>query len=203
MSAFGNKSEKSIVSYSGSKIETKDYIMIGLFAALMAVCSWISVPAAVPFTLQTFGVFLAVGLLGGKRGTIAICVYLLLGAIGIPVFSGFTGGLGHILGMTGGYIAGFVFSALLMWALEKLLGSSYKVLVISMVLGLIVCYAFGTAWFMIVYMRTSGPIGVGAALSMCVIPYIIPDLIKISLASIMCMRLRPLVRNSNSVDTVQ
>ena len=65
-------------------------VYIAIFAVLMAICSWISIPMSVPFTLQTFGVFLAVGVLGGKRGTLAIVVYVLLGAIGIPVFAGFT-----------------------------------------------------------------------------------------------------------------
>lgn len=174
-------------------MKTKDYALCGLFAALMAICSWIAIPATVPFTLQTFGVFLTVGLLGGKRGTVSILVWLLLGAIGVPVFSGFSGGIGHLLGVTGGYIIGFIFTALVMWAIEKSFGSDWKVLLASMVAGLIVCYAFGTAWFIVAYARGTGPIGVGAALSMCVVPYIIPDIIKISLATILSVRLRPLI----------
>ena len=179
-------------------MKTKDYALCGLFAALMAICSWIAIPASVPFTLQTFGVFLTVGLLGGKRGTISILVWLLLGAAGLPVFTGFTGGIGHMLGVTGGYIIGFIFTALLMWAFEKYFGTSVKVLLISMILGLIVCYAFGTAWFMVAYARGTGPIGAGAALSMCVIPYIVPDLVKIALAALLSARLRPLVHSYSS-----
>ena len=125
-------------------IRTKDIALIALFTALLAVCSWISVPTAIPFTMQTFGVFLTIGLLGGKRGTAAILTYLLLGAVGLPVFSGFTGGIGHILGPTGGYILGFILTALLMWLAEALMGKSLKVLAASMVAGLIICYAFGT-----------------------------------------------------------
>lgn len=168
--------------------------MIAICAAIMAVCSWISIPAAVPFTMQTFGVFLAVGLLGGRNGTLAVCVYLLLGAVGLPVFSGFSGGLGHMLGATGGYIIGFVFSALVMWLMESLLGRSMKVLVASMMAGLLVCYAFGTVWFMLVYTRDTGSIGVMTALGWCVFPYIIPDALKIVLAAGMTRRLRPLIR---------
>ena len=74
------------------KLSTKDMAYIGLFACLMAICAWISIPGQIPFTLQTMGVFLAVGLLGGKRGTLAVLVYVLMGAVGLPVFSGFTGG---------------------------------------------------------------------------------------------------------------
>ena len=69
------------------KLKTKDLALCALFAALIAVCAWISIPATVPFTLQTFAIFAALGLLGGKRGTVAVAVYLLLGAIGVPVFA--------------------------------------------------------------------------------------------------------------------
>lgn len=170
-----------------------DITMMALFTAVMAVCSWISIPAAVPFTLQTFAVFLTAGLLGGRRGTLTVIVYLLLGAIGIPVFSGFTGGIGHLAGPTGGYIIGFIFSALVMWAAEKLFGKSIPVLAASMAVGLIVCYAFGTAWFMVVYARTTEPIGLMTALGWCVFPYIIPDALKIAAALLLCRRLRPVI----------
>ena len=174
-------------------LNTRDAAIIALCAAVMAVCSWISIPAAVPFTMQTFGVFLAVGLLGGRNGTLAVLIYILLGATGLPVFSGFTGGIGHLFGATGGYIIGFIFSALLMWLTESLLGRSMKTLVASMIAGLLVCYAFGTAWFMVIYARDSGSIGLMTALSWCVFPYIIPDALKILLAAGMTRRLRPLI----------
>ncbi len=173
--------------------KTKDLAYIAVFAVIIAVCSWISIPSVVPFTLQTFGVFLTVGMLGGRRGTAAILIYILLGIIGLPVFSNFTGGIGVILGTTGGYIVGFVFSALIMWAFEKKFGSVWA-LPVSMTIGLIVCYAFGTAWFMIVYARTTGAIGLWTALMWCVIPYLIPDAIKIILATLLVKRLSKLVK---------
>ncbi|MBQ3291277.1 MAG: biotin transporter BioY [Mogibacterium sp.] len=175
------------------KLGTRDFAAVALFAAVMAICSWISIPAAVPFTMQTFGVFLTVGLLGGKRGSLAVAVFLLLGAIGAPVFAGFAGGLGYMLGATGGYIIGFLFSALLMWVIEKMFGKSMWVLTASMAAGLIVCYAFGTAWFMTVYTKNTGEIGLATALGWCVIPYIIPDVIKITLASVLSKKLRPVI----------
>lgn len=177
------------------KLGTKDYALMAQAAALMAVCSWISIPAAVPFTMQTFAVFLTVGLLGGRRGTFAVAVYLLLGAVGLPVFSGFSGGFGYMLGPTGGYIIGFLFSALVMWAAEKLFGKSAPALVGSMVIGLLVCYAFGTAWFVAVYSKANGAIGFGAALGMCVLPYMIPDALKIMLAALLSKRLKKHVPN--------
>ena len=110
----------STVAVQRSK--TYDIVYIAVFAVIMAICSWISIPAAVPFTLQTFGVFIAVGVLGRKRGSLSVLVFILLGAIGIPVFANFSGGIGVLAGPTGGYIIGFLFSALLMWAMEKLPG---------------------------------------------------------------------------------
>ena len=171
------------------RMKTVDMAYIALFAVLIAVCSWISIPSAVPFTLQTFGVFLAVGVLGGKRGTLAVLVYLLMGCVGLPVFAGFTGGIGIVLGSTGGYIVGFVFLALVMWAMEQLFGKGTWALALSMVLGLVVCYAFGTAWFMLVYARTTGAIGMWTALGWCVFPYIVPDLVKVILALVIRKRL--------------
>ncbi len=165
-----------------AKIKTTDMTYIALFAVMIAVCSWISIPATVPFTLQTFGVFLAIGVLGGKRGTLSVLTYLLLGAVGIPVFSGFTGGIGHMLSSTGGYIIGFLLSALVMWGMEHLLGRKKWGLTLSMLLGLFVCYLFGTVWFMLVYANNSGEIGLWTAFSWCVLPYILPDILKVILA---------------------
>lgn len=165
-----------------SKSKTYDLVYIGVFAVLMAVCSWISIPTAVPFTLQTFGVFMAVGVLGGKKGTASVGLYLLLGVLGVPVFAGMTGGIGVLLGTTGGYISGFFFSALVMWAMEKLPGKRSVIQVISMIIGLLVCYTFGTLWFMMVYMKNQGAVGLMTVLGWCVIPFIIPDILKIVLA---------------------
>ena len=181
----------STVTVTRSK--TYDIVYIAVFAVIMAICSWISIPTTVPFTLQTFGVFIAVGILGGKRGTLAVLVYIILGAIGVPVFSGFTGGVGILVGTTGGYIIGFLFSALVMWLMEKIPGKRSVIQVISMIIGLIVCYAFGTAWFMIVYSRANGAVGLAAVLGWCVIPFIIPDLVKITFAYVLSRKLKKYV----------
>lgn len=181
---------------SQQKMKTLDMVYIALFAVLIAICSWISIPAVVPFTLQTFAVFLTVGVLGGRRGSVAILIYLLLGAVGIPVFSGFQGGIGAILGKTGGYIIGFLFSAFTMWAIERLFGRKTRVLALSMVLGILVCYAIGTIWFMVVYTGNSGAVGLMTVLGWCVIPFIIPDAIKIALALVLSKRLRGLMKVS-------
>lgn len=169
-------------SGAANRGKTYDMAYIGVFTVLITICSWISIPTLVPFTLQTFAVFLAVSVLGGKRGTLAVVVYVLLGAIGVPVFGEFTGGIGIILRNTGGYIIGFIFSALIMWLIESLFGRKLWVQGIAMVLGLLACYAVGTAWFMFVYMRDAGAVGLSTVLGWCVIPFIIPDAVKIALA---------------------
>lgn len=172
-----------------SGYKTLDLIYMAIGAALIVVCSWVTVPLMVPFTLQTFAVFTVVELLGGKKGCLSILVYILLGAVGLPVFSGFKGGIGVLFGTTGGYIVGFIFIALIYQLCEKLFGKKIFVRIAAMVAGLIVCYAFGTAWFMIVYTRNTGAVDIGTALGWCVIPFIIPDLVKLGLAILVSTRL--------------
>ena len=185
--------ERIMSTVAATKTKTYDLAYIAIFAVLIAICSWISIPMTVPFTLQTFGVFMAVGVLGGKRGSLAVLVYILLGTIGVPVFANFTGGFGILLNNTGGYIVGFLFSALVMWAMEAIWGKSPVVQILSMIAGLIVCYAMGTVWFMVVYTKTSGAVSLGTVLGWCVIPFIIPDLVKIALAFVLSRRVRKLV----------
>lgn len=170
--------------------KTRDIVYMSVFTAMISICSWISIPASIPFTLQTMGVFTTVGLLGGKRGTLTVLIYILLGAIGIPVFAGLTGGVSVLLGTTGGYIMGFLLSALLMWGIETIMGRNQIVLAFSMIAGLIVCYVFGTAWFMMIYTQHSGVIGLSTVLGLCVIPFIIPDLIKIGVVLFLTNRLK-------------
>lgn len=186
--------ETTVQTVNKSKWSTLDMAYVGVFAVLIAICSWISIPTTVPFTLQTFAVFAAVGVLGGRRGTFAVLVYILLGAIGVPVFAGFSGGISVLFSTTGGYIIGFLFSCLIYWGITKAAGEKLPVMILSMVLGLIVCYAFGTAWFMIVWARTNEAIGLGTALGWCVIPFIIPDLCKIALAVALTKVLKPHVK---------
>ena len=170
--------------------KTRDIVYMSVFTAMISICSWISIPASIPFTLQTMGVFTTVGLLGGKRGTLTVLTYILLGAIGIPVFAGLTGGVSVLLGTSGGYIMGVLLSALLMWGIETIMGRNQIVLAFSMIAGLIVCYVFGTAWFMLIYTQHSGVIGLSTVLGLCVIPFIIPDLIKIGVALFLINRLK-------------
>lgn len=160
---------------------TKRMTRIALCAALLVPCAWLSVPTQPPFTMQTFGVFLTLLLLGAKDGTIAIGLYILLGALGVPVFSGFNGGMGALMGPTGGYIVGFLLICLIFGLLCGK-GAGLWLKALALLLGLAVCYAFGTLWFVKVYGDMKGPISTLSALSMCVFPFIVPDLAKLALA---------------------
>lgn len=174
--------------------KTIDLAYIALGAVLIAICSWINIPTTVPFTMQTFAVFFVLSALGGKHGTVSVIVYVLLGAVGIPVFSGFTSGIGILLGSTGGYIVGFIFMGLVYWLMIRFLGKKLWVEILTMVIGLAVCYAFGTAWFMVVYSQANGAVGLVTVLGWCVFPFIIPDLVKLGLALTLARRLSPVLR---------
>ena len=176
------------------KIKTLDLVYIAIGATLITVCSWISIPMTVPFTLQTFAVFAVLLVLGGKRGTIATLVYVLMGTIGLPVFSGFSGGLGKILGNTGGYIVGFILMGLIYAAAIRFFGEKIYVEIAALLTGLVVCYAFGTAWFMYVYMKDTGTVGLMTVLSWCVFPFIIPDLVKMAVAFTISRRVRTVIK---------
>lgn len=192
------KSEK-IKDKSKTKFKTIDVVYIGIFAALIALCSWISIPLTVPITLQTMGVCVTAGLLGTKRGTLSVIVYILLGLIGVPVFASFSSGAGYLLGATGGYIIGFIFTALIVGIMTKALGKKAWVYALSMVIGVVVCYIFGTAWFINVYNRGhAGAVSLVTVLGWCVTPFIIPDMIKIAVSTLLCVKLDKYVDNNKN-----
>lgn len=156
----------------------------GMFTAVLAVCAWVSVPSAVPFTLQTFAVFLAAGLLGAKYATLSVLCYIAIGAAGLPVFSGFGGGLGVLAGPTGGYIIGFVPAVFVAgWLYDRLKKRGIILKTAAFACGLIICYAFGTAWFMLLHANGKG---VAAALTVYVLPFIFPDAVKLFAAAAVC-----------------
>ena len=179
------------------KFSAKDISFTALGIALIAVCSWLSIPFTVPFTLQTFAVCLVAALFGVRLGLLTVAGYILLGSIGVPVFAGFKGGFGVLLGATGGYIVGFLFTAFITGFAVERFGRKLPVLIVSMALGILVCYAFGTAWFMVVYAGNSGPVGLLTALGWCVFPYLLPDAAKIILASLLTMRLHPILQKGS------
>lgn len=180
---MADKEKKTITTYN--------MVLIAVSAALITICSWITIPIGpVPFTLQTLGILAVLMTIGGKRGTIAILVYLLLGLVGVPVFAGFKGGAASLLGPTGGFLVGFILSGALYFILEKfvfkrLMTTMPRRMLFGIVNSLIfevVLYTVGVIWFMTVYAAKTGPIGLGAVMEMCVIPFIIPDIVKLIVA---------------------
>ena len=172
-----------------------DLTYVAAGAALIAVCSWVTIQLpSVPITLQTFAVFAALGILGGGRGTAAVAVYIALGAAGLPVFSGFRGGVGTLVGVTGGYIVGFLFSAGVYWLVTALWKKPKAPRIVGMTAGLAVCYAFGTVWFAVAYSRTTGAVGFGAALMKCVVPFLLPDAVKLALAFLISAAVRKRIK---------
>ena len=173
-------------------MKARNMALCALFAAVLTVCAWISVPFGdLVISLQTFGIFLTLGLLGGKRGSLAVLVYLLLGVVGAPVFSGFRGGLGALLGSTGGYIFGFMLTSLVYWLITAVKDTPATRLA-AMAIGLVLCYACGSFWYMSRYLNAES-ITFGFVLLRCVVPYLVPDALKLALAWFLTARLKRFV----------
>ncbi len=168
----------------------KSIAQTALGVALITVCAWVTIPVfTIPFTLQTFAVAFVGAFLGWKRGVSAVAVYILMGLIGVSVFAGFKSGVAALAGPTGGYIVGFVFLALFP-ALANLLpitktAKRCAISYLFMLIGLAVCYGFGTAWFVLMYDCT-----VGYALMTCVVPYLAADFVKLAVAALLAVRLQ-------------
>ncbi|MBQ8427923.1 MAG: biotin transporter BioY [Clostridia bacterium] len=165
----------------------KNIAYIALFTAVTVVCSWIHIPTPVPFTMQTFALFLAVCTLGAKKGWIVACAYLLLGLVGVPVFSGFQGGGGALFGTTGGYLIGYFVGGGVMCLLDVLPFLKGKQGII-LSCGLLVYYLCGVLWYMLVFVQ--GAVGLGAAMLTCVLPFVLPDVAKLILALFLGKRLK-------------
>ena len=166
-------------------MKTRDIVLIGVFAAMICVFAPFSVPVGpIPVSLASFAVYIA-SALGAKKGCAAVGIYILIGALGLPVFSGFSGGISKIAGLTGGYIIGYMFCALLSGIIIERAGNKKSAYPMAFIIGTAVLYAFGTAWFMI----QSGN-GLYESLLACVIPFLIGDAVKIAAASAIVYRMR-------------
>ena len=162
---------------------------VALMAAVMCLLGplALNIPfiSPVPISLGMLGVYLAVSILGMKAGTLSVAVYIILGFIGIPVFTNFTGGVSKLLGPTGGYIIGYIFMALICGFFMDRWESRFWVCFLGMVLGTAVCYLFGTVWLAF-QMSLTFP----QALASGVLPYIPFDLAKLLLALILGRQVR-------------
>ena len=170
------------------KVKNYKLIISGLFSAITVLCAWLTIPTAVPFTMQTLAVFLTAQLLPVQYSLLSVAVYIGLGVVGLPVFSNFQGGIGVLAGPTGGYIIGFVFIILTTGLAQKFFGNKLIVRFFSMTIGLLLCYSFGTLWFMFV-----SKTDFLSAVIFCVLPYIIFDIAKMILSVILYKRLEKLI----------
>lgn len=178
------------------KQRTKQLTAIGLMTAVICIVAPFSIPipvSPVPLTLTNFAIFITVYILGMKAGTLCVILYLLLGTAGLPVFSAFSGGLGKLAGPTGGYLIGFIFLALIQGLIIKKFPGKNSATVAGMILGMAVCYIFGTAW-LAWQMDQSFP----AALTIGVLPYLPGDAVKIIAAAFAGPKLRADVRRHNA-----
>lgn len=161
-------------------VTTVSMVLMALFAAITCVLAPLSIPIGpVPISLTNLVIYVSVYILGWKQGTISYIVYLLLGMVGLPVFSSYEGGIGKLAGPTGGYLIGFILMAVVCGIFVEKFDGKVVFGIVGMILGTIIAYAFGTAWFCF-----STGTGVVAALGLCVFPFIIGDLIKIIIASL-------------------
>ena len=167
-------------------MKVKNMALCGMCAAVLVLCAWIAFPIGdIAITLQTFAIFLCLGVLGGKLGSLVILVYLLLGATGVPVFSGFRGGLGTLLGASGGYLTGFLACGLTYWLVTSLFPKGQ---VLGMLIGLLVCYCIGSLWYYQFYL-TSGGSGTLIVLFLQNLLFLPADLLKLFLARYLTKRI--------------
>ena len=177
----------STVNTKKKSFTTFQMALIAVMAAITCILGPLSIPipvSPVPISLTNLAIYLTVCLLGWKFGTISYLIYLLIGIAGLPVFSSFSSGFAKLLGPTGGYLIGFIPMAIIAGiVIDKFTNRGIQIL--GMIVGTAICYAFGTAWFCLQAGYT-----VGAALAVCVIPFIPADLCKMVIAMI----IGPMVR---------
>lgn len=171
-------------------MKTKDITLTALFAATLCIIAPISIPIGiVPITLATFGVYLISALFSFKRSLIIIALYILIGGIGMPVFSNGQAGFAVLAGPTGGYIFGYLLCALVQPIIIKLLKDKPWSYPIGMLVGTLLIYVFGTAWFLIyMNMIKAVPYSFAKAMTVCVTPFLLGDTVKIVLASLIAIR---------------
>ena len=167
-----------------------------LMAAAMCVLGPMSIPiGAIPISLTNLVICLTVCLLGMRWGTVSVLVYLLLGACGLPVFSGYSGGLAKFAGPTGGYLIGDILLALIAGFFVVKFGYKIGWNIVGMALGTVVLYVFGTAWF-VVLMKCS----IWTALTQCVFPFLVFDALKIVFAALVGSVVRKQLIKANLIE---
>ena len=177
------------------KMTTYQMTTTACFTAVMCVLGPMSIPIGqVPITFTNLVIYLAVFLLGTKFGTLSYGIYFLLGFVGLPVFSGYSGGPGKILGPTGGYLVGFFLMAIVCGICVEKFAKNYIMIFIGMIVGTALAYLFGTVWFVLLTGK-----GLVAALSACVVPFLPGDAVKIISAAILVPELKKAINLSRKL----
>ena len=159
----------------------KKITSIGLMTAFLCIVApWAIHIGPIPITLATFGIYLVSAVLGAKYATMSVIIYLMLGAVGVPVFSGFSGGIQRLVGMTGGYLLGYLPCAIIISLIISEAKRSFILYLVAMLIGTVILYSIGTVW----YMWQTGTT-LFAALGLCVIPFLPGDVIKLVAASVL------------------
>ena len=181
-----SKAENINERKSSQRISTKTMALIAVMTAVTCVLAPLSLPIGpVPISLTNLAIYFGLYILGMKKETVSYIVYLLIGFVGVLVFSGFSGGAGRLLGPTGGYLIGFIPMAIIAGLFIDKSDAKTVFSVIGMIIGTLVCYALGTAWFCI-----QADYKVMPALSLCVIPFLPGDAAKIAIAAFFGPRIR-------------
>ena len=160
----------------------KSAILVALFSVIIFICSRIAIPTVIPFTLQSLGVFLSLSILGGKRGLLAICLYISMGFIGLPISASGESAFALFVGPTAGYFIGWLLCGVIFWLFEAIFGSERRIRLISLAVGTLICYISGMLWFLFAYSQNLTADGVWFAFYTCVIPFIAVDALKLFVA---------------------
>ncbi|MDY4592001.1 MAG: biotin transporter BioY [Eubacteriales bacterium] len=177
---------------------TKNIASIGLMTAVLCLLGPISLPIGlVPITLGTLGIYLTAYLLGWKKGVLCTIIYLLLGMVGVPVFSNFGAGLAKLVGPTGGYLIGYIPMSFIIGFFADKFRNNKPMQLLGMILATIVLYAIGTAW-----LSVAAKLTFAKALAAGVTPFIVGDAIKIVMAMILGMPIKDRVALFNQQDKV-
>lgn len=180
-----------------NKSNTKTITTIALTAALLCIIGPFSIPlpfSPVPIVLSNLIVYLNCCILGSKKGTISVLLYLSLGLVGLPVFAGFTSGLSKLSGPTGGYLIGFIFCTIITGLFIEKFEDKIYMYGIGMILGTLLCYAFGTIW-----LAKQMNLTFIQALFIGVFPYLIGDILKIVCASLFGFKIRHKLKSLNLI----
>ena len=166
-------------------------VIISMSVAFITVCSWISIPFAVNFSLQIFALLIIAAALPFSVSITSISIYILLGFIGIPVFSGFSSGLTALMGASGGFIIAFLPMAFTVSIFRKKYVQHPWIFIVISFISMLICYISGCLWYMLIFSPSTSFL---SALAICVIPFIIPDTLKILLSSIALKKLNPYIK---------